>query len=398
MKRFIFYNILIIIGFSFGCNKVELDPVDGNPVFTANAKFDGSPKSWQAGVDGYYMFSEFDKDEFDVYVFSGRFAKNDSTSGESLTFHIRDYRQVISGKPEIEESLKPGREFRFLNGNDADTIWVPVIETKYRATFDRSNSIVPLGLVPNIEWDFGDTNTSNDANLIVEHVYDTIGIDMAASLHIDVPFLGCSSFLSQKIKDPNDPSSHPCRLSNLILEDSLLNDSVRVRVEMDGVAPFAFLWNDGSTQDFVKFSDSLGYFSAAVTITDSEGCQVMASVDSLFVAPGVTPTLCAALFDHEVVSFNDTIGYTPIPIPSDSFYFSKIIIEFTSDGFNYRSDKFAQGPDAFFKIIAVSDYDLNEKGNKTKQLTIEYTCRLWNELGEFIDVTDGKAVIAVAYP
>ena len=84
-----------------GCRKVDLEPVDGDPVFTANMQMAGTAKAWQAGVDDYYMFSSFEKDPFDVHVFSGSFAKKDSTGGEVFTIRIRDYQQVAQGLPDV---------------------------------------------------------------------------------------------------------------------------------------------------------------------------------------------------------------------------------------------------------------------------------------------------------
>ena len=73
--------------------------MDGKPVFIAEGKFDGSDKSWQAGVADYYLFSSFEKDALDVYEFTGSFAKKDSTGGEVLTFRIRDLKQLPQGLP-----------------------------------------------------------------------------------------------------------------------------------------------------------------------------------------------------------------------------------------------------------------------------------------------------------
>ncbi|MBK8566211.1 MAG: hypothetical protein IPN76_23430 [Saprospiraceae bacterium] len=84
---------------------------------------------------------------------------------------------------------------------------------------------------------------------------------------------------------------------------------------------------------------------------------------------------------------------------ADSLQFSAATIIYSDDAGNkYRSDRQPQPSDYYFKILEVSDYDENEKGEKTKKISLEFTCRVWNESGEHIDIREGRAVIAVSYP
>ncbi len=375
------------------CNKVELDPVDGEPVFVADLKLDGTAKSWQAGVHDYYMFSSFEKDEFEVHVFSGRFAKKDSLVGESLSFHIRDFQQAGSGQPEVEDALSPGRDFSFADASGNDTTWVLNLNTTWFAAYNASESITP-NLHMQYEWDFGDGIIDSNSFELVNHNYNSMPQNMPVTLTISASDNSCSSFIRRRVSVGNNAQ---CDMDLLATFNAAVGN-IQLNAQPIGSQPFSFLWSNGATVDSISL-DSLspGQNSASVTVTDNAGCTVEAGISAEWM-PGVFPNICVAGFNYNISEQVDSI-LTPIITYYDSLQFSKITIVYTNEtGIEYRSDKQPQAPDAFIEIIKLEDYDLNENGEKTKRITLEFTCRLWNESGEFIDVTDGEAVIAVAYP
>jgi hypothetical protein len=180
----------------------------------------------------------------------------------------------------------------------------------------------------------------------------------------------------------------PLASSGFVLKADLLN----------AIPPFSYSWSNGAVGnvDSITIQDSIGIISAAVTITDDSGCTVSVDISTTY-NPGALPQLCLARFTNSpVIPETDTLQ---IAVLGDSLQFSKIKIEYTNLNGVFYSSYFENQPiSSFIKILKTEDYDNNENNEKTKKITLEYNCRLWSETGDFIDITDGKAVIAVAYP
>ncbi len=394
MKRLIFYKFLIISTLFAACNKVELDPEDGEPVFTAEAKFDGNPKAWQAGVEDFYMFSSFEKDDFDVHVFSGSFTKTDSiVSGESLAFHIRDYQQLAEGSPDIIEALEHSFGFADMSGNDSTL--VTTIDTVWNAIFFVTQSIQPSGIQVIYEWDFGDQGGDTTLQDSISHIYEDTPHNVPVTLTVKAANNSCSGFYTKYITANGNAQN--CQLNFNI--DTFTFNSITITALPSGVAPYQYLWSDSTITGSTYYLqlNPVGMTYVAVTVTDALGCAVSGGLSTTIVS-GTLPTICVAAFDYSIQQELIDSQYYQI-IYADSLQLSKITIVYTNtEGIQYRSDRQPQEPNATIKILEVDEYDTNEKGEKTKKLTLEFTCRLWNEQGSFIDVTEGKAVIAVAYP
>lgn len=395
MKRFIFYNLLIIIALATGCNKVELDPVDGDPVFTASFDLAGTSHEWLAGVDDYYMFSSFEKDAQDVYEFSGSFAKKDSIGGETLTFHIRDYQQVFQGLPNVDETFLTNTNFAFASMSGTDTIWQQQVDTLgWSVVFDASASIIPNSPVAYI-WSYGD-NTSFSSDLQTSAHFYTQLPSQPVTLTVSTP--SCSASVTKQLNVLGSNTS--CELDFDISLPNPSDSGIVVQASLvNGLAPFSYVWSDSSTADSLWIQSNFGPVSASVTVTDAAGCTVSGSISTMLVQ-GIFPPLCVAKFSNSP-AIPDTATTLVIDtiIVGDMLQFSRVKVEYTDLSGRFFSSFFQSQPSSsFLKILDVEDYDDNEKGEKTKKLTLEYACRLWDEQGNHIDIENGKAVIAVAYP
>lgn len=397
MKRFVFYKILIITVLFAGCQKVELDgPVHGSPVFTASMAVDGVQKTWQAGVDDYYMFTEFEKDPFDVYVFTGRFEQKNGGNGEVLTIRIRDFQQVFQGLPDMTGALDPSRAFGFVSQSGGDTTWVAEVDTiGYKINFDASPSTVPPNVQVSYGWQFGDATGDTALVPAISHTYDSTFVP---NTPVTLMLEGLNANFSAFLTKPISPSNNTGQFCSVGFDFDTLNvGSLQIFAQPTGVQPFSYNWSDGSTANYYEANNPVGQVNASVTVTDANGCQAIAGVSTQF-GGGTVPIFCAADFGYTVELVTvDTL--VPIVTPGDSLQFSMVTIEYTDgDGTLFRSDLQDQGPGASFKILEVEDYDDNEQGEKTKKLTVQFTCRLWDAQGNFIDMTNGEGVIAVAYP
>lgn len=398
MKRFIFYTILIIIGLLAGCRKIELEPNDGEPVFTANAKFNGAEQIWEAGIGGYYMYSSFEKDAFDVLVFKGKIAQADTLlcCTKTLEFLFRDSRENVDVF-EINRAISSEIDYYFADYSGNNTTLVLVNDTTWLTNFVVSSYAQPQQSLV-YEWDFGDGNSDSSILDSITHIYDLVPNNQPVTLITKAMNNSCSSYFTRNISAPNNTSSN-CNLGFNIDLDSLSNNSILITANATGIPPYSYFWSDSTTSSSFQADPSSfsGPFVVNVTVTDASGCTISAGLSSV-INPGTVPQICVASFDFNIQQ-NIEVDSQLIITPLDSLQFSAMtIIHEDKLGNQYRSDRQPQLPSASIRIIDVADYEINEKGQKTKKISLLYTCRVWNELGEFIDLSEGKATIAVAYP
>ena len=102
----------------------------------------------------------------------------------------------------------------------------------------------------------------------------------------------------------------------------------------------------------------------------------------------------SAFNNTAIVNSNFTSSFTPIP---NLKALSTITIILTDvNGNKYSSDLLNQSSGTDFEIVSVEDYKDNELSEKTKKVKIRFNCRVTNGTSS-IDITNGEAVIAVAY-
>lgn len=398
MKRIpLLHKILIIIVLAGGCRKVDLEPVDGTPLFMASAKLDGAPHQWQAGVDDFYMFSSFEKDALNVYEFSGSFAKKDSCCGEIFTIRIRDFQQAGQGLPEIEAAL--AQDLLFASQTGIDTLWETKQDTTgWTTTFNASSSILPNTPV-NYVWSYGDGKSDTLDQQTTTHFYDDLPTQ-PVTLTVRALNNTCSSSISKQLN--LNTNSSPCGLNlNLqFLNPNNPNGGVQIIAQPIGNQPFTYSWSNGTAGSFITIPDTAGIIGASVTVTDATGCVVSSAVNTTLGLGSTLLPVCIAKFSNTpVVPQTVDVQVIDSLIIGDSLQFSKVKIEYTdAAGEFYSSFLGPQDNTAHIQILDVESYEVNEKGEETKKVSLEFNCRLWNELGHFIVVTTGKAVIAVSHP
>ncbi|GEM_PF-5419672 len=399
MKQTVIYTILLFALLEMGCNKIELDPVDGAPVFMANIDFDSSPLDLKAGIDGFYMFSSFEKDAHDVHIFSGEFAKKDSLDGqELLAIHIRDFQQLGQGSPNISQAINKDRTYLF-SSDKTDTVWSITLDTiGWGVDFDANQSILPPTPVQ-YEWQFSNFAAISDTVGFTNFVFPVFPQNSPVQMTVSAINNSCSSFLSKPVAA--DAVTPTCDLNmDVVFNPSSFNPSLSITAVPTGTLPFSFQWSSGSSSGPNYFIDSLipGQLSAYVTVTDGTGCSTSGGISTIW-SPGTVPNICVAKFNQSSPTPIVDSLFLPVGSSGDSLQFSGVTIEYnTKNGMHFSSNRNSQAPSAFVKVIAVEDYEENELGQKTKKVTLEFRCRLWDIHGDYRDVKSGKAVIAVAFP
>jgi hypothetical protein len=383
-----------------GCQKIDLgNPVDGSPVFSANVTLNGEVKEWQAGVDGYYLFTGFEKGADEVFVFTGQLKKDScgtAACGESLRVKIRDFQQTLSGPSDVAQAVAPGT-YPYFFPAAADTLWVLDTTTTYQLAFDAGQSVVPPNSVPLYTWNLNNGAIVQPGQIAMLSLPEWPQ-NLEMTLTMQANNQNCTSTQTRRVELP-DPNGQPESCSVFI--DTML-DSSGVFIENlvavpAGSAPFSFIWQDSTILETWPVVNAIQSIDAIVSVGDAEGCTASAGY-STPLNPGTIGAYCSARFGYEVT---EVIVVDSIPVVvNDSLQLSTVVVEYTNEAGELFSSAFTpqSNANAYFEILSVEDYDDNENGQKTKKLSIRFACRLWSANGAVIDLNNGEAVMGVAYP
>ncbi|MFQ5448717.1 MAG: hypothetical protein ACE5FF_17470, partial [Saprospiraceae bacterium] len=362
MFRQIKYIALFAAAVFAGCQKLDLDtPADGSPVFSATMTLDGVAKEWQAGVDGFYLFTGFEKGTDDVYVFTGQLKKDScgtGACGESLTVKIRDFQPILSGQPDVTQAVTPG-DYPYMFVAAADTVWLLDTITTYQLTFDAGQSVVPPNSVPLFTWNLGNGTTLQPGQLA------TLSLpqwpqNLEMTLTMQANNQNCLSTQTRTVALPN-PNGPPESCSVYI--DTLL-DSTGISIQNliavpTGSTPFSYLWQDSTTAGMWLVANAVSTIDAIVAVADAEGCTASAGFFSPW-NPGTGSTYCSARFSYEVTTLT-LVDSIPVVV-HDSLQLSTVVVEYTDEsGVLYTSVIAPQSSaSAYFEILSVEDFDENE--------------------------------------
>ena len=187
-KPFILFLSLFLMLALWGCKEKELpEEIIGEPTFYIEGDIDNQEINLQAGVDEYYMATEFFQDEFQVYSFSGTLSPIDCPQcPESMQIQIRDFRMRDIGVPVAIDSAIEVGEYGYYHdkgGNDF------VFRVSFHNESTSGNNTIH-------NWNFGDGNTAHDMNPI--HAYEDTGSYQVSLLVTDSN--GCQDSISQMVE------------------------------------------------------------------------------------------------------------------------------------------------------------------------------------------------------
>ena len=95
-RTFPIFFFLLVLLVALSCKKEELPGSGGNigtPEFSLDNMIDGVKGNIAAGMEDYYMFTEFELDEDSVFIFSGTLKKEncETDCGSELQVIFRDF-------------------------------------------------------------------------------------------------------------------------------------------------------------------------------------------------------------------------------------------------------------------------------------------------------------------
>lgn len=367
LKRYLV--LLFITTVFFGCKPEEQVPIESEPVFYTNGTIEGLPFNLIAGADSYYMYTTYDIDTIGVFSFIGSFktVECDTTCKNSLSISFRNHEVNPNPSTAFNQSLSLSTYGVFSTPAGSPT--------SIEVTF------TPLtfgGQPSDFLWDFGDGQTSTDAN--PQHIYTVPGIYEAC---LTANYInGCSSTICNPIN--NGVSILAC--DALFELNSISGNTVELAASPVGNGPFTYAWDFGdgastNTQNVSHTYSSPGVYEVCLTTTSADGC---------------TNTRCMNIAtDNAGIC---SIRYlTDTTVLSNPFNLATIAIEWTDENGNvFTSENNSQPSSSYFKVLSVEDYSDNELGYKTKKLDIEFACTLYHE-GQSKTI-NATATMAIAYP
>ncbi len=383
MKK-LFLNIILLSGLlainSCKKNALPLDtaPVT-EPVFYVNCNVNSVPVSVKAGVDNFYMYSSYAQPTTGVYQYKADLKQSSCagiTCGYGLSFIINDFKVSLKDAPAIPDSGLYIGKYDFNDGS------LPPL-TYYGAFNPLVNSVYAP-----FTWTFNNgvaiqTATTSATSPTAYHIFknnQTYSVSCKISNSLGTP-THTNVF---KIGNPLQANVNVTKIDPL----TSLNYSYSVNSTIP-VNNYDWNFGDANTNttnlsytyhNYDVTGD--GYYTTKLTLTNGTNvCESYYQVPAFL----TNPTKAHANFSNY---------FSPIP---NTYSLSAITVLVTDPNGNVSSsDAFSQTGTSNFEIVSVEDYKDNEQGQKTKKVTINFSCTVKSSSGT-LDITNGKAVIAVAY-
>lgn len=343
MKK-ICYVVTLASLFFFSCKKKEfpdtVTPVESD--FYFNGTIADSAVSLKSGIDNYYMYSSHVVGSDKLCRFTADFRQSGCTNCKnSLQITINDFRYTSGNESNRIDSALAPKSYPILGA--------PFYAVQFRSVFNQQAS--------SYAWNFGDNSSSREANPL--HIYNSIG-NYSVSLKINSTS-GCQQYISniEKIRYPfiNSKISAISNSSNAMSFNALIS----------GSSSYDYYWSfgDGATSALANPSHNYnisGTYPVLLRVISDEQ-------DTLYrrynVATQTNPMPCLTNYSIESV--------TPVVNPKP---FSAVVIKWTDhNGDVYTSDNVSQPTESYFKILSVEEYDLNEKGERTKRMKVKFSCK-----------------------
>lgn len=333
--------LFIFIGVVFAtCKKETLTPSStvGQPVFSFSGTIGGISKSWQAGVNSYYMYSSYNQNlagnGLIVYGFTGTL-QNTANSNNSISITINDDTAVsTAAASNISKSVTTASYYYNIPGGNP--IWDSVTFTP--KLYAGNPSIYT--------YNFGDgapAYNKYDASP-VKHLYKilkTYTTSLSATSPTGNPTVVNQLYLKKQITTPLTINS----ISSILKADSPSYhvDSLAASVS-GGTYPYTYLWS---------FGDGKGGSSLSAHITHTYTLNKTYTVELLVIdylrdTATHTYTLIDTTYSPTCrIDYYDTIITVPNPLS-----LSNVTVNYTdANGNQYTSNNYAQPVNSTFQVI-----------------------------------------------
>ena len=375
----LFFSMLCLI---IGCSQDGLEITDDSqtsiftePVFKIQGTLGLDPMNIQAGVDSFYMYTDYELNNSGNYVLSGKFAAEEgasSTRDEELKFSIIPVNSSTYPTPSIDAIS----DTEFTYGTNV---------TGYLYVFSNV-FLSSLGSVPDwYFWSFDFNQTYNTSSAEYFRADDT---PFSANLTLGETD-GCSANTSGWVSpDIDSDSTFILDLSFFTNPDSntieFVVENPDVTVEWS-TASAALSSGDTFSYDLTQISSG---FSTELTVNAFNQYGKMATnfIDIAYIN-GQEFEVCLTKFEYEVIDLSATQDLS-----------SSVIIEYQKDGRKYSSAFDEQPLESFISISEVEDFRINENGLPTYKCKVNFNVLLFNiDTGQSRPFV-GEGYIGIAHP
>ncbi len=353
--------ILIVLS---GCNKVDIPvPVEeAVPVFYSDIQIGDLDIDLSAGRGGYVMDADFKRDRqvLDLEALIRPESCTDNCPG-SLEIVIRNPDAYDPSTFNIDRAIRKGSyEYAAEYRSDSVRITLHGPENNTNASGNT--------------WTINNERKTKESQLILNVRYDEPTLVEMRTM--------TGSCVSEQLQTIH-PATGGCATR-------LIVDGGRVIPRSNGVAPFKYTWSSGSTDSIAPLPSANDAVTQQlnVHVVDANGCE---SASSVGLRPGLAnDDYCIASFEYKTERLFDR----------DERDYGKVYLRFIDqDGNVFRSNFIQQPSDASFNVSQVEDFEINEKGQRTKKVSLSFECILYKEGDKSAHKkVAGSGVFAFAYP
>ncbi|MFO0322627.1 MAG: PKD domain-containing protein [Bacteroidota bacterium] len=358
------------------CKKKELpENVDLNsPQFGFTGTINGTTINLKAGIDDYYMYSNYTQDNNGVYHFLGNLKKADCVNcPNSIAIEINDHKVSALNGISGADSAFSFKYYPIMSGNP-----IPIL---FRASFYSSFN----KLAKSYLWDFGDGKSSKSQN--PNHVFKGAGKYNVCLTAVDILDCGNSICNTQVIGNIGPVCTASITFSLGGVQTNTINLALSSII---GLPPYQFQWDfgDGNKSTLpTPFHVYAQHGRYPVSLQVVDGKKDTANANYNYVTRFEGPC---------------TVNYfmTSLNAITNPFALSNITIKWTDgEGKVFSSNDLLQSSQpssSYFKLLKSEDYQNNVNGQKTKKLTIQFSCTVFNGTSSLL-IENAQAIIAVGY-
>lgn len=372
MKGINYITLFLLLPLLWTCKKEKYPEsvIDNEGTYYAEMDVEGVPLQVKAGERSYYMYSEFNQDSDRVYNFFSSLRSAACANCEtSIQFQLNAFENsAVNASVKIDTLCTAGNRTYQREGRG------PFYTVELNGAYNRSAQ------TSNYNWDFGDGSTAS-------------GVTVSKTFEFPGPYSICL-----RVKGQNGCESSSCNNQDLgtgalrvgVSSSTAAGDTVKFSAQVTGgKAPYTYFWNfgDGLTRSGVKVSHVYavrGTYGVVVSVRDSSGKSISVNYNAI---TANDPSGCVANYSVSAVQ-KSTTGIQN---------WGKTSIRLTmADGNVYSTQRTDQPASSRFEILSAAPAGVNEKGESIYKLKIRFAATLFNGT-KFIKISNGEAVIAVAY-